>query len=73
MSSERKHLNVKQAADELGVSVDQVKKLIHSGDLPAVDVGISSRSFWRISATDLDAWLAKRRQATARRFGGDAA
>lgn len=68
-----KHLTVKQAAEDLGISVDQVKKLITGGELPAVDVGIASRSFWRIARSDLDAWLDKRRQATARRFGGDAA
>lgn len=67
------HLNVKKAAEELDVSVDQVKKLITSGELPAVDVGIASRSFWRIARKDLDAWLEKRREATARRFGGDTA
>lgn len=70
--TERKHLNVKQAAEELGVSVDQVKKLIHSGELSAVDVGIASRSFWRIAQKDLDAWLQRRREQTARRFGGAA-
>lgn len=67
-----KHLNVKEAAEELGVSVDQVKKLIHRGELAAVDVGIESRSFWRIARADLDAWLDQRREATARRFGGAA-
>lgn len=67
-----KHLNVKEAAADLGVSVDQVKKLIQSGELPAVDVGIASRSFWRIAQDDLDAWLAGRREQTARRFGGAA-
>jgi prophage regulatory protein len=67
------HMNVKQAAEELGVSVDQVKKLITSGELPAIDVGIAGRSFWRIARTDLDAWLEKRREATARRFGGPGA
>ena len=68
-----KHMNVKDAAADLGVSVDQVKKLITSGELPAVDVGIASRSFWRIAQSDLDAWLEKRREATARRFGPGAA
>lgn len=67
-----KHLNVKEAAADLGVSVDQVKKLITSGELPAVDVGIATRSFWRIAQADLDAWLEKRREQTARRFGGAA-
>ena len=67
-----KQLTVKEASEELGVSVDQIKKLIHNGELPAVDVGIASRSFWRIARTDLDEWLDKRREATARRFGGAA-
>lgn len=67
-----KHLNAKEAAEELGVSVDQIKKLITGGDLPAVDVGLGSRIFWRIARSDLDAWLDKRRQATAARFGGAA-
>jgi excisionase family DNA binding protein len=68
-----KHLNVKQAADDLGVSVDQIKKLITGGELPAVNVGIASRAFWRIAQQDLDAWVEKRRKDTARQYGGDAA
>lgn len=68
-----KHLNVKDAAEELDVSPDQIKKLILSGDLPAVNVGIASRTFWRIARSDLDAWVEKRRNETARRFGPGAA
>jgi excisionase family DNA binding protein len=71
--NDSKYLDVKAAAAELSISPDQLKKLIFSGDLPAVDVGIGSRSFWRVARTDLEAWLTKRHQATARRFGGDAA
>lgn len=70
--SDRKYLDVKAAAAELSISVDQVKKLIQSGELPAVDVGIASRSFWRIAQKDLDAWLEGRHEQTARRFGGAA-
>lgn len=67
-----KHLTAKDIADELGISVDQAKKLITGNHIPAVDIGVGERSFWRVSREDFDAYLAAQRAATARRFGGAA-
>jgi excisionase family DNA binding protein len=63
------HLPVKVIAEELAISVDQAKKLITEGVLPAVNIGVGRRTFWRVSREDFDAYLAKERAATARRFG----
>lgn len=63
------HLPVKGVAEVLAISVDQVKKLITSGELPAMNVGVGSRVFWRVSRDDLDHWIEAQRAATARRFG----
>jgi hypothetical protein len=64
-----KHLDMKQLAAELEISVDQAKKLVTGNYIPAVDIGIGSRSFWRVSREDLDKFLDERRAQTARRFG----
>lgn len=67
-----KHLTVKAVADELSVSVDQIKKLITRGDLEAINVGVGDKIFWRISRADLDSYLAAKRAATAKQYGGAA-
>lgn len=64
-----KHLDMKQVAEELGVSVDQAKKLVTGGQLPAINVGIGGRAFFRVSRDDLDKWVTDERAKTARRFG----
>lgn len=63
-----KHLTLREMADELGVSLDQVKKIITSGELPAIDVGRGKRSFWRVARTDFDAWVKAQQEVNARRF-----
>lgn len=63
---------VKDVAAELGVSVATAHKYVQSGDLPAVDIGTGAKSYWRIERADFEKFLAKRREATARRFGGAA-
>lgn len=67
-----KHLTAKDMAEELGISVDQAKKLITGNHIPAVNIGIGKRSFWRVSREDFDRYLSEQRAATARRFGGAA-
>lgn len=67
-----KHLNMKQVAEELGVSVDQAKKLVTSGELSAIDIGVGGRTFFRVAREDLDAWLDKERAKVAKRFGASA-
>jgi hypothetical protein len=64
-----KHLDMRQLAEELEISVDQAKKLVTGNHIPAVDIGIGSRSFWRVSREDFDQFLDRRRAETARRFG----
>jgi excisionase family DNA binding protein len=67
-----KYLTAQEMADELGISLDHAKKLITGNEIPAVNIGIGKRSFWRVSRDDLDKWLEVQRAATARRFGGAA-
>ncbi len=55
-------------AAELSISVDQATKLITGGHIPAVNIGVGSRAYWRVSREDFDNWLAAQRAATARRF-----
>jgi excisionase family DNA binding protein len=62
-------MTVKDIGEELSISVDQAKKLITSGQIHAVNIGVGRRVFWRVSREDFDAYLAKERAATARRFG----
>lgn len=64
-----RHLDMKQVAEELGVSVDQAKKLVTGGQLPAINVGSGRRTFFRVARADLDKWLADERAKVARRFG----
>jgi excisionase family DNA binding protein len=66
--SERRMLDVKQAADEIGVSTDLVLAWISEGELRAVQVGrhrFSRRPLWRIQRSDLDAFIERRGQTKA--------
>lgn len=63
------HLTVKEVAAELNVSVDQAKKLILGSHIPAIDVGVGGRSFWRVPRKDFDKWKADKRAETERRLG----
>ena len=63
------HLTVKEVDAELNVSVDQPRKLILGSHIPAIDVGVGGRSFWRVSRKDFDKWKADKRAETERRLG----
>jgi excisionase family DNA binding protein len=68
-----RYLTVADSAEMLAVTHDKVLDLIHSGQLPAVDVSLhrGGKARWRIALTDLELWLAGRRtqprSPTARR------
>jgi excisionase family DNA binding protein len=57
------YLTVADAAEKLSVTSDKITDLIHSGQLPAVDVSLhrGGKARWRIDPADLDAFLAQRR------------
>lgn len=58
-------LTTTQVAEMLAVTVDKIVDLIHSGQLPAVNVALQrgGKARWRISATDLENFLATRRSS----------
>lgn len=57
-----KALDVKQAADALGVGRQRVMDLINTGALPAVNVGGDGRQArYRIAPADLQHWWESRR------------
>ena len=62
ISPARPLLAVKQVAELLGIRQHGVLTLIRSGELPAIDVSLhpGGRPRWRISADDLETFLARR-------------
>ena len=71
------YLTTSDAAELLAVTVDKITDLIHAGQLAAVDVSLhrGGKARWRISAADLEAFLAARRtsprpRATRKRESG---
>lgn len=58
-----RYLTVSDAAELLSVTPDKITDLIHSGQLPAVDVSLhrGGKARWRIAISDLEAFLASRR------------
>lgn len=49
-----KMLTPRQVATRLGISVDQVYRLIESKKLPAKNVGVGTRPRWRVDESDLE-------------------
>jgi excisionase family DNA binding protein len=68
-----KYLTAQEIADELGISLDHAKKLITKRRIPAVNIGIGERDFWRVSRADLDKYLDDQRAETAARFADKSA
>ena len=63
-------------AEQLNVTTVQVRALVKSGELPAIQVG--GRGQWRIEATQLEAYIERKYAETkakveARRRSGDGA
>jgi excisionase family DNA binding protein len=52
VSDTREVMDVKQAAEYLGVHVNTVEKLLRSGQLPAFRIG----NLWRMKKSAIDKW-----------------
>lgn len=69
MSDEpKKHrfLTISQAAEELNVNPNQIRALIRTGELRAIQVG--GRGVWRIGANDIEDYIAEAYRRTAERI-----
>ena len=56
-----KLLSIEQAAKFLGCSIDQIRKLNVSGELPAINIGVGKRRrCLRIDEAELQAFLGRR-------------
>jgi excisionase family DNA binding protein len=55
-------LSARQVAEQLGIRVHGVLSLLKSGELRAIDVSLrpGGRRRWRISSSDLDAFILRR-------------
>lgn len=62
-ASRRGFLTVEQIAEELNVSVAEVRALLKSGDLRGIQVG--GRNVWRIGANDVEDYIAEAYKRTA--------
>ncbi|TPV47771.1 helix-turn-helix domain-containing protein [Pseudarthrobacter phenanthrenivorans] len=52
----RRFLTIEQAAEELNVSSSQIRALLKTGELRAIQVG--GRGMWRIGVNDLEDYIA---------------
>lgn len=69
MSTEaKKHrfLTVEQVAEELNVSVSQIRALLKSGELRGIQVG--GRSVWRIAISDVEDYITEAYRLTTERI-----
>jgi excisionase family DNA binding protein len=69
MSDEiKKHrfLTIEQVAEELNVSVSQIRALLKAGELRGIQIG--GRSVWRIAATDVEDYITEAYKLTAERI-----
>lgn len=55
-------LTIPDTAELLNVSVKQVYALVHSGELPAIQLG--RQGLWRVERTVLDAYIASKYEET---------
>lgn len=60
---ETEYLTLQEVADLLRCRIETVRRLAHSGELPAVKV---DRKSYRVGRQALDAWLASRTTGGAR-------
>jgi excisionase family DNA binding protein len=61
----RRFLTTEQAAEELNVSSKQIRALLKTGKLRAIQVG--GRGVWRIGAADVEDFIAEAYRRTAER------
>lgn len=69
MSDETKtyrFLTIEQVAEELNVSVSQIRALLKSGELRGIQVG--GRHVWRIAASDVEDYITEAYRLTAERI-----
>lgn len=57
---------VEQVAEELDVSVSQIRALLKAGDLRGIQVG--GRNVWRIAAIDVEDYITEAYKLTAERI-----
>jgi len=55
-------LTLADVAEELAVSVTQVRSLVRSGELPAIQVG--GRGVWRVEAVELESYIQRQYERT---------
>lgn len=62
----RRFLTTEQAAEELNVSSNQIRALLRTGELRAIQVG--GRGMWRIGVNDLEDYIAGAYRRTVERI-----
>lgn len=62
----RRFRTVEQVAEELNVSVSQIRALLKAGDLRGIQVG--DRNVWRIAAIDVEDYITEAYKLTAERI-----
>ncbi|MGY4542599.1 excisionase family DNA binding protein [Arthrobacter sp. UYNi723] len=62
----RRFLTIDQAAEELNVSVAQIRSLLKTGELRGIQVG--GRGLWRIGVNDVEDFITEAYRRTAERI-----
>ena len=55
--TERTFLTVAEAASEIGVHPETIRRWCRDGHIPALKFGTGRRGHWRIRRTDWDEWV----------------
>ncbi|EEH63826.1 DNA binding domain, excisionase family [Gleimia coleocanis DSM 15436] len=53
-------------AEVLNISMSATRALVHSGDLPAIQIG--GKNAWRVEATELEAFIQRQYELTRQRI-----
>jgi excisionase family DNA binding protein len=67
---DRRFMSVEQAADELNVSENQIRALLHTGELRGIQIG--GRGLWRIGTADLESFITSAYARTEERIANGA-
>ena len=61
--SEKQWLSPREVAEELGLHINTVYKIIQSGGLPVYNITVRSgdKAYYRIRRSDLEDWLSKKK------------